>query len=83
MVGGGKIHSPENDTGPDGANHNWDGILLMAEGKDLARSRPSAPAPVQGMRIYDVAPTILESFKISRLPGMQGRAIDWSLARAV
>jgi predicted AlkP superfamily phosphohydrolase/phosphomutase len=83
MVGGGKIHGRENDTGPDGANHNWDGILLMAEGKDLARSRPSASAPVQGMRIYDVAPTILESFKISRLPGMQGRAIDWSLARAV
>ena len=83
MVGSGKIHSRENDTGPDGANHNWDGILLMAEGKDLARNRASAPAPVQGMRIFDVAPTILESFKIPRLPEMQGRAIEWSLARAV
>jgi predicted AlkP superfamily phosphohydrolase/phosphomutase len=83
MVGGGKIHSRENDTGPDGANHNWDGIFLMAEGKDLARNRATAAAPVQGLRIYDVAPTILEAFNISRLQRMQGTAIQSSLARAV
>jgi len=82
MVGGGKIHNQENDTGPDGANHNWDGILLMAEGKDLARSSATATPPVQGMRLYDVAPTILEAFKIPRLPKMQGSAIRWPLARA-
>jgi predicted AlkP superfamily phosphohydrolase/phosphomutase len=82
MVGGGKIHSKENDTGPDGANHNWDGILLMAEGKDLVRGRATAAAPVQGMRLYDVAPTVLAAFKISPLPQMQGSAIQWPLARA-
>ena len=83
MVGGGKIHSKENDTGPDGANHNWDGILLMAEGKDLARGAPVVKTQLQGMRLYDVAPTILEAFKISRRPQMQGRAIQLEMARAV
>ncbi|MGB2603706.1 MAG: hypothetical protein WBC78_08930, partial [Candidatus Sulfotelmatobacter sp.] len=63
--------------------HNWDGIFLMAEGKDLARSRAMTTEPVQGMRLFDVAPTILEAFKISRLPQMQGTPIRWQLAHAV
>ena len=83
MVGSGGIHCKENDTGPDGANHNWDGILLMAEGKDLARARATAIEPVRGMRLYDVAPTVLDAFKISRPPKMQGRPIQFPLARAV
>jgi predicted AlkP superfamily phosphohydrolase/phosphomutase len=82
-VGGGQIHCKTNDTGPDGANHNWDGIFLMAEGKDLGRSRAHAPAPVKGLRIYDVTPTILEAFGISPTAQMQGRAIPPSLAYAV
>ena len=83
MVGGGKIHCKENDTGPDGANHNWDGILLMAEGRDLARSRKIAAPTLHGMRLYDVAPTVLEAFKISRLPQMQGQPIHQPMAWAV
>jgi predicted AlkP superfamily phosphohydrolase/phosphomutase len=83
MVGSGKIHCKENDTGPDGANHNWDGVFLMAEGKDLARGNGAAPPPMQGMRIYDVAPTILEAFKVSPSVQMQGRAIHRELACAV
>ena len=73
IVGSGKIHSKENDSGPDGANHNWDGIFMMAEGKDLGRSKPR-PA-LNGLRLYDVAPTILEAFKIPPLPLMQGRMV--------
>jgi len=83
MVGSGGIHCKENDTGPDGANHNWDGIVLMAEGKDLARARAIAIEPVHGMRLYDVAPTVLDAFKISRPPKMQGRPIQFPLAWAV
>jgi hypothetical protein len=56
---------------------------VMAEGKDLARGGATAAGPVQGMRLYDVAPTVLEAFKISRLPQMQGRPVQWPLARAV
>ena len=28
-VGGGQIHTFENDTGPDGANHAENGVLLL------------------------------------------------------
>jgi predicted AlkP superfamily phosphohydrolase/phosphomutase len=77
MVGGGQVHSKEKD----GANHNWDGILLMAEGKDLAGSRPMAP--VQGMRLYDVAPTVLEALKFVVFRKKQGGPIQWPLAQAV
>jgi predicted AlkP superfamily phosphohydrolase/phosphomutase len=81
MVGSGKIHCKENDTGPDGANHNWDGIFLMAEGKDLAANRRTPSR--QGLRLFDVAPTILETFKMAPLPQMQGKAVGWELAQAV
>ena len=83
MVGEGKIHTRENDTGPDGANHNWDGIFVMAEGKDLARGSVQRAQPLSGLRLYDVAPTILEAYKIPVLSGMQGKAVGWPLARAV
>jgi predicted AlkP superfamily phosphohydrolase/phosphomutase len=79
MVGAGKIHSKENDTGPDGANHNWDGIFLMAEGKNLGKSEQCVP--IEGIQLYDVAPTILETYKISPLPAMQGRSVTRPLAR--
>jgi predicted AlkP superfamily phosphohydrolase/phosphomutase len=82
MVGGGKIHGKENDTGPDGANHNWDGILVMAEGKALGKGTQNV-RPLQGLRLYDVAPTVLEAFKIAPLPKMQGTVIGNQLARAV
>ena len=80
-VGGGRIHCKENDTGPDGANHNWDGIFVMAEGRDLGRS--GQVSSVEGLRLYDVAPTILEAFKMAPLPQMQGKAIGSALAQAV
>jgi predicted AlkP superfamily phosphohydrolase/phosphomutase len=81
MVGVGKIHCKENDTGPDGANHDWDGIFLMAEGKDLGRGFQSGR--LEGLTLYDVAPTVLEAFRIRPLPQMQGAAIGLPLAQAV
>ena len=74
MVGSGKIHSKENDTGPDGANHNWDGIFIMAEGKDLRKGTCQGQA-LEGLRLLDVAPTILDAFEIAKLPAMQGSPI--------
>jgi predicted AlkP superfamily phosphohydrolase/phosphomutase len=74
MVGSGRIHSTENDSGPDGANHNWDGIFIMAEGKHLAATRGHSH-PQEGLRIFDVAPTLLDTFSTPSLPQMQGRVI--------
>ena len=82
MVGGGKIHSKENDTGPDGANHNWDGIFIMAEGKDLASGSRHGHL-LHGLRLLDVAPTILDAFGIPKLPAMQGVTVGASAALAV
>jgi predicted AlkP superfamily phosphohydrolase/phosphomutase len=75
MVGSGKIHTRENDTGPDGANHDWDGIFMMAEGKDLENAN-IAVEPMVGLRLLDVAPTILETYGVPPFAGIQGKAIS-------
>jgi predicted AlkP superfamily phosphohydrolase/phosphomutase len=61
-VGIGSIHTFENDTGPDEANHDWHGIFTLYD--------PAAPTPAPDFadlpvfRIYDVAPTVLGAFGI-------------------
>jgi len=51
----GGIHTFENDTGPDEANHDWHGIFIL--------STAGAAAPLRGqlpdVSIYDIAPTLL------------------------
>jgi predicted AlkP superfamily phosphohydrolase/phosphomutase len=75
LVGSGKIHTRHNDTGPDGANHDWDGIFMMAEGKDLENAN-IAVEPMAGLRLLDVAPTILETYGVPPFAGIQGKAIS-------
>ena len=43
------LHVTENDTGPDAANHDWDG-LLIASGPGVPRQ-----GPVQGARLEEIA----------------------------
>ncbi len=54
-VGMGGIHTFENDTGPDEANHDWFGIFVL--------SARDGAVPLRGdlgdLSIYDVAPTLL------------------------
>ena len=66
---GGPIHTFENDTGPDDANHAPEG-LLIARG-------PGIPAggPVSGMQIMDVAPTVLRLLELDVPADYQGHAI--------
>ena len=52
-VGLDAIHLPDNDTGPDACNHDWDGIFVMA-GPDLP-----ARGAVSGYTLYDVNRTVL------------------------
>jgi predicted AlkP superfamily phosphohydrolase/phosphomutase len=47
------VHTFENDTGPDDANHAQEGLLIMA-GPGIE------PGAVEGMHLLDVAPTVLE-----------------------
>jgi predicted AlkP superfamily phosphohydrolase/phosphomutase len=69
-VGAERLVVSENDTGPDGCNHDWDGVFVLSGG----------PIPRRGYvtdaEIYDLAPTILGVFGIERPPGLLGR--DWS-----
>jgi len=70
-VGMGGIHTFENDTGPDEANHDWHGILVL--------STAGAAAPLTGdlgvVSIYDVAPTVLTLLGCPVPPDMIGRAL--------
>ena len=68
-VGAGSIHTFENDTGPDDANHAQDGLLML--------SGPGVPAlgPVEGMQLMDVSPTVLKLFGLDVPADMQGTPI--------
>lgn len=63
-VGHGTLWTRTNDTGPDDANHAPYGIFLMASVGDARRAQGSAHArpggaELQGLTLYDVAPTVL------------------------
>ncbi|HLK10085.1 MAG TPA: alkaline phosphatase family protein [Candidatus Binatia bacterium] len=70
-VGTGGIHTFENDTGPDEANHDWYGIFVL--------STAGAAAPVTGrladVSIYDVAPTLLKLLGRPVPEGLAGTAL--------
>jgi predicted AlkP superfamily phosphohydrolase/phosphomutase len=68
-VGNPSLYTFENDTGPDGANHDRDGIFVMT-------GAPGQPAGrVEGLELVDVGPTILHLYGIEdALPGAVGRS---------
>jgi predicted AlkP superfamily phosphohydrolase/phosphomutase len=65
-VGHGSVYSRVNDTGPDGCNHDWDGVFV------LAGPAVSARGPQSDLSIYDVAQTILGVFGLAN-PQLLGR----------
>jgi predicted AlkP superfamily phosphohydrolase/phosphomutase len=70
-VGTGGIHTFENDTGPDEANHDWHGIFVL--------STTSGEAPLRGplpdVAIYDIAPTLLALLGLAVPGDLAGRAL--------
>lgn len=73
-VGHGTVHLRENDTGPDGANHDWRGIFAMAEGKALRNGRGQAEQRAD-LHLLDVAPTVLQAFGLPIPAPLQGRVV--------
>jgi predicted AlkP superfamily phosphohydrolase/phosphomutase len=67
QVGSGRVFTYENDTGPDGANHDRNGVFAMAgaPGQPLGRQ--------EGLRLIDVGPTILSLYGV-QLPEGEGRS---------
>jgi predicted AlkP superfamily phosphohydrolase/phosphomutase len=68
QVGTGEIFTYENDTGPDGANHDRDGVFVMVG----APGQPTGPRG--GLRLIDVGPTILSLYGLEAPDGAQGRS---------
>jgi len=65
-VGHGSVWTHGNDTGPDGCNHDWDGIFVLS----------GAGAPALGQQpthaIYDVAATVAGLLDLPPEPGLLG-----------
>ena len=74
-VGTRAIHTFENDTGPDDANHAPEG-LIMVSGPGVVPN-----GPVSGMQLMDVTPTILRLFGVAVPADLQGKAIEPALVR--
>ena len=73
-LGHGRHWTFDNDTGPDDANHDRDGIWIV--------SGPGAPAGRRDdLAIYDVAPTILSLAGVPPDARMRGRAVCGQLER--
>jgi len=70
-LGLGTVHTFENDTGPDDANHSEYGIFILREPGLKSRR-------VEGLSLMDIAPTILDRFGIAPPAGMQGKVIQGS-----
>ena len=70
-VGRNSIHTFENDTGPDDANHGQYGVFI---------AKPTGGKPgagrLEGLQIQDIAPTILRLFDLPIPAGMEGKAIE-------
>jgi len=70
-VGYDGLHVFENDTGPDDANHDYNGILIYKE----CLSKKGSGTERHGLRIYDVASTVLDYFGLVPNKDMIGRPI--------
>ena len=71
-IGHGVIHKFENDTGPDGANHDWYGLLIAHDPRN-----PQGGRRLADRQLMDIAPSILRAFGLEPLADMQGTAINW------
>ena len=68
-VGSGAIHTHENDTGPDDANHAEEGMFIL-RAPGLSGNRK-----LEGARLIDAGPTVLDLLGYDIPSAMQGRPI--------
>jgi predicted AlkP superfamily phosphohydrolase/phosphomutase len=72
-VGFNSIYSFENDSGPDDANHDWNGIFIMRNGQ-----RDDGGIRLEGLQLMDITPTVLQHLGVPIPADMLGRVIDRS-----
>jgi predicted AlkP superfamily phosphohydrolase/phosphomutase len=68
-IGHNTLYLPENDTGPDDAVHDYDGIFILYDPRKNVSGRVD-------ITIYDVAPTVLKLMGLQVPGGMEGRALE-------
>ena len=69
-IGFHSIYTYENDTGPDDANHDYNGIFIMYDPQSPSGGRRD------GLQLMDVAPTVLEKLGVEVPADMQGKIIE-------
>ena len=70
-MGHGRIHTRENDIGPDDANHAQHGIFIMYDPRQHGRGS------VEDLQLMDVAPTVLDVLGLPIPADMQGKRIAY------
>ena len=68
-VGFDGVYTFENDTGPDDANHDFDGIFIMDDRTGRAGEE------LKDAGLLDIAPTLLHLFGVAKPEDMQGRIL--------
>jgi len=70
-IGLNTLHTFENDTGPDDANHAQMGMFIYCDPRQNLGGRE-----LKGLRLYDIAPTVLNEFGMAVPADMIGKAIS-------
>ena len=81
-VGNPSVWTHDNDTGPDDANHAQHGIFIMADASELKGVEWVPPVAalsknrLDGLSLYDVAPTVLTAMGVAVPPEMGRNCIE-------
>jgi predicted AlkP superfamily phosphohydrolase/phosphomutase len=70
-LGLGALHTFENDTGPDDANHAQQGMFIDYDPQSRGGGRE-----LSGLQLYDIAPTVLQALELEVPKHMIGRVVD-------
>ena len=70
-MGHGRIHTRENDIGPDDANHAQQGIFIMNDPQRQGRGK------LEGLHVMDVAPTVLDALGLPIPTDMRGKKVAY------
>jgi len=69
-VGTGSLHSTENDTGPDDANHAPFGLMIFHDPQ-----HPQQEHILEGAQLYDILPTLLHQYNLTAPNGLRGKVL--------
>lgn len=75
-VGSGEVLHRENDSGPDGANHDWDGIFIASTVADYRKNK-KRKKHIRAASIMDIAPSLMKLYRLTPDKEMRGKAQDF------